>query len=90
MWCTYATLSRFIGASFAQTAVYSFKTTVLMEGIDAVIADSAKLLGFEKLKDKQMEAVKAFVSGLDVFVSLPTGYGKSVIYAVFPLALDTL
>ena len=61
-----------------------------MEGIDAVIADSAKLLGFEKLKDKQMEAVKAFVSGSDVFVSLATGYGKSVIYAVFPLALDIL
>ena len=38
--------------------------------IDAVIADSAKLLGFENLKDKQVEAAKAFVSGSDVFVSL--------------------
>ena len=42
----------------------------VMERIDAVIADSAKLLGFEKLKDKQVEAAKAFVSGSNVFVSL--------------------
>ena len=61
-----------------------------MEEIDAVIADSARLLGFEKLKDKQVKAVKAFVSGSDVFVSLPTGYGKSVIYAVLPPVFDTL
>ena len=41
-----------------------------MERIDAVIADSAKLLGFEKLKGEQVEAAKAFVSGSNVFVSL--------------------
>ena len=32
-----------------------------------------------------MEAVQAFVSGKDVIVVLPTGYGKSVIYALLPL-----
>jgi len=26
------------------------------------------------------------MSGIDTFVSLPTGYGKSAIYAVLPLA----
>ena len=45
--------------------------------VEAVVAESAHLLGFEKLKEKQVEAVKAFVGGSDVFVSLPTGYGKS-------------
>ena len=29
-----------------------------------------------------MEAIRAFVGGSDVFVSLPTGYGKSAIYAM--------
>ena len=29
----------------------------------------------EIIKDKQMDAISAFVSGKDVFVSLPTGYG---------------
>ena len=32
-----------------------------------------------------MEAVQAFVSGKDVIIVLPTGYGKSVIYALLPL-----
>ena len=57
--------------------------------VEAVAAESAHLLGFEKLKEKQVEAVKAFIGGSDVFVSLPTGYGKSVIYAVLPAVFDS-
>ena len=41
-------------------------------------------LGFRDLKPKQKEAITAFLSGNDVFVSLPTGYGKSVIYGILP------
>lgn len=37
--------------------------------VEAIIAEGAKKLGFEKLKDKQIEAVIAFVGGSDVFVS---------------------
>jgi len=36
------------------------------------------------LKTEQKEAVKAFVEGNDVFVSLPTGFGKSLCFALFP------
>jgi len=42
------------------------------------------------LKPKQLEAVVAFCSGMDVFVSLPTGYGKSIIYAILPLIFDNI
>ena len=31
-----------------------------------------------------MEVIIAFVGGQDVFVSLPTGYVKSIIYASLP------
>ena len=31
-----------------------------------------------KLKDKQVEAIRAVYDGEDVFLWLPTGYGKSV------------
>ena len=31
------------------------------------------------LKDEQKKALHAFVSGRDVFASLPTGYGKSLL-----------
>ena len=51
------------------------------------IKEAALKLGIT-LKDKQLEAVLSFMRGKDVFVSLPTGYGKSIIYTVLPLAFD--
>ena len=36
--------------------------------------------GFESLKDEQLSAIGKFVSGKDIFVSLPTGFGKSLIF----------
>ena len=41
--------------------------------------ESAKKFGVE-LKDMQMKAVLCCVGGMDTFVSLPTGYGKSLIW----------
>ncbi len=58
--------------------------------VAAAISDSTRQLGIESLKDKQLEAVLKFVEGHDIFVSLPTGYGKSIIYAVLPLVFDKL
>ena len=54
------------------------------------IKEAAKKMSFHPLKSKQLEAIQAFMSGKDTFVSLPTGYGKSAIYAVLPLAFDFL
>ena len=34
------------------------------------------------LKEKQAEVIISFISGNDMFISLPTGYGKSIIFAV--------
>ena len=51
------------------------------------VTESGKLLGYDKLKTKQLEAISPFVTGSDVFVSLPTEYGKSIIYAILPYAL---
>ena len=56
--------------------------------LSSAIAESVQLLGLDSLKEKQSEAVSAFVSGNDTFVSLPTGYGKSIIYAILPLVFD--
>ena len=53
----------------------------------AVIADSGKLLWFEKLKHKQVEAAKAFVSGSDVFVQTLSGEERELCNsAQIPLA----
>lgn len=49
------------------------------------LEEAVEELGFQHLKPKQLEAIEAFViGGKDVFVALPTGYGKSVICGVLP------
>ena len=53
----------------------------------AAILEVGASMGFV-LKEKQIEAIDSFVTGKDVFVSLPTGYGKSIIYASLPLVFD--
>ena len=37
-------------------------------------------LGYSHPKPAQAEAVTTFILGIDVFLSLPTGYGKSLCY----------
>ncbi|XP_061186069.1 ATP-dependent DNA helicase RecQ-like [Saccostrea echinata] len=54
------------------------------ELIDDVVA--ALNLPF-KLKDLQLECLKAVADGKDLFAVLPTGYGKSVLYTVLPKLL---
>ena len=56
----------------------------------AAIEEVTRLMGFNSLKPKQTESLRTFVSGKDTFVTLPTGYGKSVIFAVLPLLFDKL
>ena len=56
----------------------------------SMIEAAGRRLGFVDLKTKQKEAIVEFVSGKDVFVVLPTGYGKSVCYAIIPLIFDQL
>ena len=45
-------------------------------------------VGIASLKAKQREAITRFVGGEDVFICLPTGFGKSLCYALLPLVFD--
>ena len=54
------------------------------------IEEVISLMDLNPLKPKQIESLRIFVSGKDTFVTLPTGYGKSVIFAVLPLLFDKL
>ena len=51
--------------------------------ISSSVDTATRILCYSSLKDKQKEAIVTFVSGKDVFVALPTGYGKSLCYMVF-------
>ena len=48
------------------------------------------VVGIEALKPLQREAIWTFALGRDVFVCLPTGFGKSLCYALLPLVFDSL
>ena len=58
--------------------------------VERALSEATRKLSFDELKSKQKEAVVSFVSGKDTFVVLPTGYGKSAIYAVLPCVFDYL
>ena len=55
--------------------------------MEALMIEAVRCLGFQT---KQKEATVEFVSRKDVFILLPTGYGKSVYYATIPLIFDQL
>ena len=58
--------------------------------IDLAIRRAAEKLGYSKLRHQQVRAVKNFVQGNDVFVSLPTGSGKSLCYSILLATFDSL
>ena len=48
------------------------------------VLEVAQSMGYQDVKEEQVEAVSEFVGGKDVFVALPTGYGKSFCYGCLP------
>ena len=58
--------------------------------VDAAIEEAVQKQGLDSLKEKQMEEARSFAINQDKFVCLPTGYGKSIIYAMLPYVFDKL
>ena len=58
---------------------------VSVEQREACVLRAAHKLGYAEVRKHQAEAVMKFMQGDDVFVSLPTGSGKSLIYSVLPV-----
>ena len=58
--------------------------------INAAIDHAMKTVGLASLRGNRERRSNSFFSGKDVFVALPTGYGKSYCYWLLPLAFDFL
>lgn len=52
------------------------------------ISQVLELFLIEELMAEQEEAIRAFFNGLNVFVNLPTGFGKSLIFQCLPVVSD--
>ena len=58
--------------------------------LERALVSAAMEFNFTSFKDVQGEAIAAAINGKDVFVSVPTGYGKSAIYEALPSCAKNL
>ena len=56
----------------------------------AAVELGLKKLGYQCIKAEQLSAVQAVLKGNHVFVSVPTGFGKSHIYQLLPFCAESL
>ena len=66
------------------------KAEAVNNRLSAIIQKAACTVGYPNLRSEQERAVLAFMLGKDVFVSLPTGSGKSLCYTILPTTFIVL
>ncbi len=78
------------GARTQESVSVSYYFAHQMEVERVLLQKAALRLGYDSLKAEQELAITSFIRGKDVFVSLPTGYGKSLCFALLPSVFDML
>ncbi len=58
------------------------------ELVSIAISEASKLLSYTRLREGQELAIREFLKGKDVFVSLSTGSGKSLSYWILLYIFD--
>ena len=66
------------------------KQWVSEEIVHVAILNAVQRLGYDSPTDEQSQALRQIVLGKDVFVSLPTGSGKSLCFAALPYVFESL
>ena len=57
---------------------------------ETILSEELSLLGLEKLQPQQKLCLQKLVEGNDALAILPTGFGNSLIYQLFPRLLHCL
>ncbi len=73
-----------------KTALSSLRVLFLVEMDYKALVCAVTLEHGYILHSKQKEAILAFLQNQDVFISLPTGYSKSLCYSLLPPIYDKL
>ena len=58
--------------------------------VEGAVYKAINKLGFSSLKPQQMMAISAFIDRRDVFVVLPTCFGKTLCFTCLPMVFDEL
>jgi len=64
--------------------------TQTREAFNEAIKEVCKTFEIEKFHEEQQKAIDLFFDGKDVFISLPTGYGKSITFQSIPVIASLL
>ena len=74
------TIGRFAGPLISEITAKSYSLPQDRHIYEEIHRLNRDLFGHSEFKEKQLEAITAVLSGFDVFISLPTGGGKSLCY----------
>ena len=58
--------------------------------VTSAVEEGLHQLGYESIKPEQLAAVESLLKGEDVFMSVPMGFGKSLVYQVLPFRSESL
>ena len=61
-----------------------------MSLLRSAVDHGVRMLGYERIKTEQLDTVENLLSGKDVFSSLPTRFGKSLVYQTLPFCTESL
>ena len=61
-----------------------------MRSIKDAIAYGLRKANYKEVREHQRKAIEGYCSGRDVFLSAPTGSGKSLTFEVAPFIFDFL
>ena len=58
--------------------------------VTRAVEEGMRCMGYESIKSEQLSAVQSLLNGDDVLMSVPTGFGKSLVYQLLPFCADSL